>query len=170
MYPLFEVSFSSVIITCADSLVHAASKKFMASLEPIILASSQKPLVNPNTHRTIVDILADLAYHFGNEKGCEPLVDMWKKVKMPQEPDNVSWLVQIFSSGFVAYTFRGGHFLMIIKSLPPKLNTQPTCSTDRITSSLIMVRMEVVGMLRLYRTIPDREEEDMGICLIIVKI
>jgi hypothetical protein len=61
----------------------------MASLEPILLAPPQKALVNLNTHRTITDILADLTFNFGGEKGCEPLVDMWKKVKMPQEPDKV---------------------------------------------------------------------------------
>lgn len=74
----------------ADITAHAASKKVLACLEPILLASPQKALVNPNTHRTITDILADLAYNFGGEKGCEPLVDLWKKVKLPQEPDSVS--------------------------------------------------------------------------------
>lgn len=54
------------------------------------MASPQKALVNANTHRTIVDILADLAFNFGGEKGCEPLLDLWRKVKMQQEPDNVS--------------------------------------------------------------------------------
>lgn len=38
----------------------------------------------------MTDILADLSYSYGMEKGCEGLVDLWKKVKLPQEPDFVS--------------------------------------------------------------------------------
>ncbi|ORY24881.1 hypothetical protein BCR39DRAFT_545694 [Naematelia encephala] len=66
---------------------HATSKKFMAALEPILLAPPAKPLVSGNTHRIMTDILADLTYNFGAEKGCEGLGELWRKVKMPQESD-----------------------------------------------------------------------------------
>jgi hypothetical protein len=38
----------------------------------------------------IADILSDLTYHFGGDKGSEALGELWKKVKMPQEPETVS--------------------------------------------------------------------------------
>lgn len=68
---------------------HATSKKFVAVLEPILLASPAKPVVSPATHRVIADILSDLTYNFGPDKGSEALVELWRKVKLPQEPDMV---------------------------------------------------------------------------------
>jgi hypothetical protein len=41
----------------------------------------------------IADILADITYHFGGDKGSEGLGELWRKVKMPQEPDEVSRLI-----------------------------------------------------------------------------
>jgi hypothetical protein len=38
----------------------------------------------------MTEILADLTYMYGGEKGCEGLIDLWKKVKLPQEPERVS--------------------------------------------------------------------------------
>ncbi len=70
--------------------VHAASKKFLSSLEALLLAPPSKPLLSTPTHKFITDILADLTYMYGTEKGCEALVELWRKVKMPQEPDLVS--------------------------------------------------------------------------------
>lgn len=61
----------------------------MAVLEPILLASPVKPVVSPATHRIIADILSDLTYNFGSDKGSEALVELWRKVKLPQEPDLV---------------------------------------------------------------------------------
>ncbi|WVQ97500.1 hypothetical protein IAU59_004614 [Kwoniella sp. CBS 9459] len=66
---------------------NASSRKFFSSMEPILLASTQKPLVSANTHRLLTDILADLTFSYGMEKGCDGLVEMWKRVKLPQEPD-----------------------------------------------------------------------------------
>jgi hypothetical protein len=73
-------------------IANATSKKFMAALEPILLAPATKPLVSVATHRLLVDILADLTYNYGGEKGCEGLGELWRKVKMPQEPELVSRL------------------------------------------------------------------------------
>jgi hypothetical protein len=73
----------------ADSVAHAANKKMTACLEPILLAPPTKPLVSAPTHTAITDILADLTYNYGQEKGCESLVELWKKVKLPQEPEQV---------------------------------------------------------------------------------
>ncbi|OCF40210.1 hypothetical protein I317_05967 [Kwoniella heveanensis CBS 569] len=66
---------------------NASSRKFFSSMEPILLAPTQKPLVSAATHRLLSDILADLTFSYGMEKGCEGLVEMWKKVKLPQEAD-----------------------------------------------------------------------------------
>ncbi|WVR04273.1 hypothetical protein IAU60_001273 [Kwoniella sp. DSM 27419] len=66
---------------------NASNRKFFASIEPIFLAPSNKPLVSVQTHRLLTDILADLTFSYGMEKGCEGLMEMWKKVKLPQEPD-----------------------------------------------------------------------------------
>lgn len=75
----------------ADMLVaYASGKKFLGSLEPILLAPPNKALVSPATHRMIADILADITYNFGQEKGFEGLGELWRKIKMPQEPDSVS--------------------------------------------------------------------------------
>ena len=70
---------------------HASSKKFIASLEPILMAPPSNPLVSAHTHRMITDILADLVFQYGKEKGCEALGELWCKVKMPQEAEGVRY-------------------------------------------------------------------------------
>ena len=70
-------------------VAHATSKKFLSPIETILLAPPAKLLVSVSTLRMISDILADLTYNFAGEKGCEGLVELWKKVKMPQESDYV---------------------------------------------------------------------------------
>lgn len=74
----------------ADSTANAASKKFTASLEPILLAPSAKPLVSAQTRGVIADVLADLTWHYGGDTGCEPLGELWRKIKVDGQPDNVS--------------------------------------------------------------------------------
>ncbi|WRT65209.1 uncharacterized protein IL334_002152 [Kwoniella shivajii] len=66
---------------------NASSKKFLSSLEPILLAPATKPLVSQSTYRLITDILSDLTFSYGQEKGCEGLVEFWKKIKLPQESE-----------------------------------------------------------------------------------
>nr|XP_019008923.1 uncharacterized protein I206_06610 [Kwoniella pini CBS 10737]OCF47704.1 hypothetical protein I206_06610 [Kwoniella pini CBS 10737] len=66
---------------------HASSKKFLSSLEPILLAPASKPLVSQPTYKLITDILSDLTFSYGLEKGCEGLAELWKKVKLPQESE-----------------------------------------------------------------------------------
>lgn len=66
---------------------HAGSKKFVSPLEGVLL--SQKPVVALPTYRLLVEILADLTNMYGGEKGCEGLLDLWKKVKSPQDPERV---------------------------------------------------------------------------------
>ena len=68
----------------------ATSKKFVAALEPILLAPPGKALVSAQTHRMITDIAADVTYNFGGEKGSESLVELWRKVKLPQGSEHVS--------------------------------------------------------------------------------
>jgi hypothetical protein len=60
----------------------------MSPLEGVLLA--QKPVVSLPTYRLLMEILADLTYMYGGEKGCEGLLDLWKKVKSPQDPERVS--------------------------------------------------------------------------------
>lgn len=62
----------------------------MSPLETILLASPSKPIVQPPTHRLLTEVLADLTFMYGTEKGCEGLADLWKKIKLPQEPERVS--------------------------------------------------------------------------------
>jgi hypothetical protein len=62
----------------------------MSPLETILLAPSNRAVVSPPTYRLMTEILADLTYMYGGEKGCEGLMDLWKKVKLPQEPERVS--------------------------------------------------------------------------------
>ncbi|WWD21898.1 hypothetical protein CI109_106386 [Kwoniella shandongensis] len=64
-----------------------ANKKMVAVLESILFTPPNKPLVSEFTHRLFTDIIADLVFSYGMEKGTEPLVDLWKKVKTPDEPD-----------------------------------------------------------------------------------
>jgi hypothetical protein len=74
----------------AEYPAQASNKKFIASLEPILLATPAKPLVSTPTYKVITDILADLTYNYGKEKGCEGLIELWRKIKLPQEPETVS--------------------------------------------------------------------------------
>ncbi|WVQ68769.1 uncharacterized protein L199_006978 [Kwoniella botswanensis] len=66
---------------------HASSKKFLSALEPILLAPATKPLVSQPTYKLLTDILSDLTFSYGQEKGCEGLGELWKKVKLPQESE-----------------------------------------------------------------------------------
>lgn len=66
---------------------YGSNKKFFQSLEPILFAPSSRPIVSPSTHRLLTDVIADLTFSYGMEKGCEMLVDVWKKIKLPQESD-----------------------------------------------------------------------------------
>ena len=61
----------------------------MTSLEPILLAPPSRPLVSVPTLALMTDILADLTYNYGAEKGCEALSELWRKVKLPHESDMV---------------------------------------------------------------------------------
>lgn len=70
-------------------IAYGSNKKFFQSLEPILFAPSSKPIVSPSTHRLLTDVIADLTFSYGMEKGCEMLVDVWKKVKLSQESDYV---------------------------------------------------------------------------------
>ena len=86
-----RMSFVLVIVRMrADGSDQAGSKKFMSPLETVLLAPPNKAVVSSATHRLLTEILADLTYMYGGEKGCEGLHDLWKKVKMPQEPEMVS--------------------------------------------------------------------------------
>jgi hypothetical protein len=69
---------------------HTGNKKFLSPLETILLAPANRAAVSPPTYRLLTEILADLTYMYGGEKGCEGLPDLWKKVKLPQEPERVS--------------------------------------------------------------------------------
>lgn len=69
----------------------ATSKKFLANVEPILLAPPTKPLVNQNTYRIIADIVGDLTFHYSHERGCEGLVELWKKIKLRSDDDGVSF-------------------------------------------------------------------------------
>lgn len=70
-------------------IAYGSNKKFFQSLEPILFAPSSKPIVSPSTQRLLTDVIADLTFSYGMEKGCEMLVDVWKKVKLSQESDYV---------------------------------------------------------------------------------
>lgn len=70
-------------------IAYGSNKKFFQSLEPILFAPSSKPTVSPSTYRLLTDVIADLTFSYGMEKGCEMLVDVWKKVKLSQESDYV---------------------------------------------------------------------------------
>ncbi|KAL7423319.1 hypothetical protein Q5752_002620 [Cryptotrichosporon argae] len=65
---------------------HASSKKFLSVLEPLLVGPTRQQ-ASPPTRRMLIDIIGHLAYHFGADKGCEALVETWRKVKMPQDPD-----------------------------------------------------------------------------------
>nr|ODN85986.1 hypothetical protein L203_04486 [Cryptococcus depauperatus CBS 7841] len=70
-----------------DDIACASNKKFFQTLEPILFASPAKPMVSPSVHRLLTDVIADLTYTYGTEKGCEMLLEAWRKIKLPQEPE-----------------------------------------------------------------------------------
>jgi hypothetical protein len=55
-------------------------------------------VISSSTHRLLTEILADLTYMYGGEKGCEGLLDLWKRVKLPQEPEMVSPLCVLLNA------------------------------------------------------------------------
>ena len=91
---------SPVAISLTRHTVHASSKKFMACLEILLLAPPMRPYISAATCRTMTDILADLTYMYGTETGCEGLLELWRKVKKPQQPDHVSH-TRLRSSSFI---------------------------------------------------------------------
>ncbi|ODO02955.1 hypothetical protein I350_05798 [Cryptococcus amylolentus CBS 6273] len=66
---------------------HATNKKFVQALEPILTTPPAKATVSLSTKKLLTDILADLTYAYGMDKECGGLTDLWKKVKLPQEPE-----------------------------------------------------------------------------------
>lgn len=71
---------------------YASSKKFLGSLEPLLLAPPGKPLVSGPTQQVLTEVLAGLVYQYGNDKGCEGLRDLWLKVKLPQDNEMVGFV------------------------------------------------------------------------------
>ena len=53
------------------------------------MAPISRPLVSISTRKIMTDVIADLTYNYGHDKGSEALVELWKKVKMPQESEYV---------------------------------------------------------------------------------
>lgn len=57
--------------------------------------------MSSSTHGLLKEVVADLTYMYGGDKNGEGLLDLWKKVKAPQEPERVShtcwsaWIVPI---------------------------------------------------------------------------
>ncbi|WVQ83898.1 hypothetical protein IAT38_006042 [Cryptococcus sp. DSM 104549] len=74
-------------VTARGFRPYASNKKFFQSLEPILFAPPAKQIVSPSTRKLLVDVIADLTFQYGNERGCESLGEMWKKVKVQGEPD-----------------------------------------------------------------------------------
>ncbi|KIR70398.1 hypothetical protein I310_05644 [Cryptococcus deuterogattii CA1014] len=97
---------------------YGSNKKFFQSLEPILFAPSSKSIVSPSTHRLLTDVIADLTFSYGMEKGCEMLVDVWKKVKLPQESDYVANL-QIQSPPSISTSWHGSSPSHVHQALSP---------------------------------------------------
>ncbi|KAK8846581.1 hypothetical protein IAR55_005667 [Kwoniella newhampshirensis] len=74
-------------VTVKGFRISGANKKMVTILEPILFTPTNKPLLSEYTHRLFTDIIADLVFSYGMEKGTEPLVELWKKVKSADEPD-----------------------------------------------------------------------------------
>ncbi|ORX33522.1 hypothetical protein BD324DRAFT_639653 [Kockovaella imperatae] len=64
---------------------YASSKKFLVPLDTILMSPPNKPLVSLSTRKVMTDVIADLTYNYG--QNSEALVELWKKVKMPQDAD-----------------------------------------------------------------------------------
>jgi len=76
---------------------HAASKKFLACVEMLLLAP--KPLLSQPTYQLVSEVLAALTWQYGMLKGCEGLGELWRKVKLPQEPEIVRIVTTELTSG-----------------------------------------------------------------------
>ncbi|WVQ76618.1 hypothetical protein IAR50_006291 [Cryptococcus sp. DSM 104548] len=74
-------------ITIKGFKTHATNKKFIQALEPILTTPAAKSTVSLSTRKLLTDILADLTHAYGMDKECGGLIDLWKKVKLPQEPE-----------------------------------------------------------------------------------
>lgn len=58
----------------------------MAAVEPIV-TNQLDPPPSTATLRWAVDVLAGLTYAYHNERGCEGLQELWKKIKLPEDMD-----------------------------------------------------------------------------------
>lgn len=76
---------------------YAGNKKFLHPIEVILTAPANRPVLTAQSHKMLTEILADLTYLYGQEKGCEGLLELWKKVKLPQESDFVSSIITCFA-------------------------------------------------------------------------
>lgn len=82
----FIGQFSCVITTSSPHLVlvQASSKKFLDTLEEVLLSGGTSPVVRER----LLDVLAAAAFtHPGN--GKEGYRALWKKIKPPHQPDEV---------------------------------------------------------------------------------
>lgn len=69
---------------------HATSRKMLQTIEPI-LKQEAKPAVSQSTYRTTMEIVSGVTYTYHANRSCEGLLDLWNKVKRPEDPEFVSW-------------------------------------------------------------------------------
>jgi hypothetical protein len=81
--------------------VTSFEKKFLASVEEQLLATSDESRLPHPTYERMKDTLSHLCYHYGRLPGGENLRNSWQKVKASDEPQDVSWL----SNHVEAYVF-----------------------------------------------------------------
>lgn len=69
---------------------HATSKKLRDTVEPLCLQQT-KPPISPQTYKTLMIFLSGLVHDFHTDPKCEGLLELWRRVKRPEDPDFVSF-------------------------------------------------------------------------------
>lgn len=65
---------------------HATSKKLRETVEPLCLQQT-KPPISPQTYKTLMIFLSGMIYSFHTDPKCDGLLDLWRKIKRPEDPE-----------------------------------------------------------------------------------
>jgi len=68
----------------------ATSKRFLQAIEPLLLPEKDKHILRQDGYDRLRDTVAHLNYTYGHHKGSEGLRELWNKIKIQEEPEEVS--------------------------------------------------------------------------------
>lgn len=79
-------------VWCVCDVAQATSKRFLQAIEPLLMPEKDKHILRQDGYDRLRDTVAHLNYTYGDLKGSEGLRDLWNKIKLKEEPEEVSLL------------------------------------------------------------------------------